>query len=258
MAENLDLEQLSPLAMLSAGRELSHVTAGQTCRAAAADRIVQFFYDRCRDAHGLRACLLVRCFQTATYAALPADYQVAADRLLADTPASLTEMRCLALLATRGVRSTWNDPATSVAHQAIPLPSAEVVSRAPMIARLLEDFGTTPEQIVRAPESSTFLVGALRSALNVFHIPVALGSPFVPAQASFVEAFGVRSVVGMGGLLPDGELFALLLFTRVPVARQAALLFQTLTTDVVEALSGPGAGQTFPTVFPPYGHVSTG
>jgi len=35
---------------------------------------------------------------------------------------------------------------------------------------------------------------------NVFHIPSALGSPFVPAQ-DFVKQYEVQSVLGCGGRL---------------------------------------------------------
>lgn len=210
-----------------------------------AERITSYLYDNLRDANGGRECVLVRCFQISAYAQLPLDYQYAADRLLALMP-SQPDMRCLALLATRGVKTTWNDVATSLEHQAIPLPSVEVVRRAPMIARLLEDFGLSAEQVVKAPESSDFLLESSTKSFNVFHIPEARGSAFIPAQEAFVLPYGVRSVLGMGGLLPNGELFALLLFSVVHISRETAELFQELAGFVRDALAVHDASRVFP------------
>jgi hypothetical protein len=107
------------------------------------------------------ACVLVRCFQTATYAQMPTHYQDAADGLLADVSAPsgmLEQMRCLALLATQGLKTVWNDVLTSVAHQAIPLPSVEVVRKAPMITKLLEQLGMPVERAVAPPDSADLQV----------------------------------------------------------------------------------------------------
>jgi hypothetical protein len=170
------------------------------------------------------ACVLVRCFQTTSYARMPLSYRDAADKLLEAVPTT-PDMRCLSLLATRGIKTIWNDVVTSVGHQAIPLPSVEVVRKAPMIARLLEQFDMPIEQVVAIPD--------------------AVGSPYIPAQDSFVKAYGVRSVVGIGGLLPDGELFALVLFTRVPISTEVAERFQALIPALNELLMSYSPKATF-------------
>ncbi len=63
---------------------------------------------------------------------------------------------------------------------------------------------------------------------NVFHVPGAPGSPYVPAQHDFVEPYGIRSVLGFGGLLASGDLVAGLLFSRVPVSAEAADQFKVI------------------------------
>jgi hypothetical protein len=63
-----------------------------------------------------------------------------------------------------------------------------------------------------------------------------LGSPYVPAQREFVIPYGVKSVVGFGGLLPTGDLFAVILFTRVDVPRESAELFKTLALSTKLAM----------------------
>jgi hypothetical protein len=54
---------------------------------------------------------------------------------------------------------------------------------------------------------------------------------YIPAQ-EFGVPYCVRSVVGFGGFLPPGELFAVVLFSRVPVSRDTAALFRALALRV--------------------------
>ena len=66
---------------------------------------------------------------------------------------------------------------------------------------------------------------------GVFHVRDARKSPFIPAQ-DFVERHDIRSVVGFGGTLKTGELFATVLFARTPVTSKAADRFRTLALHV--------------------------
>jgi hypothetical protein len=241
----LDLEHLTAPDIAQCGSALQAIGVGAPHRQAVAERIVTFLYDSLRvAATGEPGCILARCFQTCPYARLPLHYQHAADDLL-ELAASYPNLRCLSLLATRGQRHVWNNVATSINHQSIPLPSVEVVKRAPMIARLLEQIGVPIETIVAPPDASGFLLADTPGSFNVFHVASAPGSPFIPAQQQFVEPYGVRSVLGMGGLLPDGELFVVILFTRVEVSREVAELFPALAGSVKLALLPFTADRTF-------------
>jgi PAS domain S-box-containing protein len=71
---------------------------------------------------------------------------------------------------------------------------------------------------------------------NVFHVPEARGSPFVPDQAQFVEPFGIRSVLGIGGALPPSQAFVVLIFATVPIPKRTAELFRLLGTSIGLAL----------------------
>jgi len=158
-----------------------------------------------------------------------------------DEMPSHPNMRCLALMATRGVRTVWNDVATSMRHQCIPLPSVEVVGRAPMIAQLLDQFGISVERLVARVPLDAAQAGIVADAaetvdFNAFHVTEALGSPFVPAQAEFIAPFGVQSVLGLGGLLAEGNIFAVILFTRVPVSSEVAASFRALGPVLREVL----------------------
>jgi hypothetical protein len=248
-----DLEHLTTDDMAAIGHDLRSLGERAPHRQAVAERIVRYFYESFRiPATGNPACVLVRCFQTCPYARLPLEYQYAAEELLEAMP-SRPEMRCLALLATCGSKLVWNDVATSTNHQSIPLPSVEVVKRTPMIARLLDEMGVPLERVVVPPASPDFLLdraddrsGDPASDLfNVFHVERALDSPFIPAQDDFVKPYGVHSVLGVGGLLSDGELFVVLLFLRAPISRSVAELFRTLALSARAAMLNFPADKTF-------------
>ena len=63
----------------------------------------------------------------------------------------------------------------------------------------------------------------------------AANSPYVPAR-DWVKSNGVESVVGFGFVMPPVDIFAAILFTRVPVERNTAELFKTLALSVKLAL----------------------
>jgi hypothetical protein len=243
---NFDLEQLSDGDVAALVDALQAAAAGAMNRQAVADAVVGTLYDCLRmSGPDERACVLARYFQTVFYARLPMDYQHVADVLLEQIP-SHKNMRCLSLLATRGAKRLWNDPATSTGHQCIPLPSVETVKRAPMIARLLEDFGVSVESLVAfEDENEGVIASTAEDGLAIFHVGQALGSPFVPAQTEFVQPQGVRSVVAMGGLLADGDLFAVILFTRVAVSAEVAARLRTLAVAVRDAMLPFAAKDTF-------------
>ncbi len=236
-ALSIDPEHLTEAGAAALASALSTAVDGARTRQEAAERIVHLLFKHLISGdNGEPACVLVRCFHTSTYARMPLHYRDAADQLLDTVPEdALEQMRCLSLLATCGVRTVWNDVLTSVAHQTIPLPSVEVVRKAPMIARLFDDLGIPIERVVAPPDAPGFLLDT-PTEFRVFHIPDALGSPFIPAQGTFVEPYGVRSVVGMGGILPDGELLAVVLFTRVPIGHEVARRFAVVAAALRVAM----------------------
>jgi hypothetical protein len=67
---------------------------------------------------------------------------------------------------------------------------------------------------------------------GVFHVPVATNSPFIPAQNDFVAPYGVASVLGFGGMLPDGDLFVVIIFARVPIPASTAEMFRTIALNL--------------------------
>jgi hypothetical protein len=243
-----DLSSFGLKEMIESGKELRLAAQDATTMQEGAAHIVNLLYDRFESRSsaqtqdqptGQPSCALVRCFMTHPFATLPGPLKKIALTKL-PTPEPLPSMRCLTLLASRGENPEWNSPATSLAHQVIPLPTAEIVEQAPMIARLIVQMGLTVKDLVHSQPG--FLLDLDKQTFNVFHVEEALGSEFVPAQENFIIPYRVRSVVGFGGLLPSGELFAVVLFAKVSVSRETAALFRTLALSVKLALL-PFAGR---------------
>lgn len=229
----LDVTDFTVGAMLRVGIAIRRAVRGADSLEGAADVIVRYLYDHCVRPDGERSCALVRFYKTHRYGALPPALQRFAAAQLGDTP-TRRDMRCLTLLATAGDEVQWNSRRRSKGHQVIPLSSAERVRAAPMIMQLVEELGVDIESLVSSAEPRAR--GSDTRTYDVFHVEQALGSPFIPAQREFVERYHVTSVVGFGGLLRSGELFALILFSRDAIPARSAARFRTIALDVRSSL----------------------
>lgn len=225
-----DLTRFGLSEMLRCSRALHRAAAGAPTMEATARRISRLLYDELRTPNGDRACVLVRCYKTHPFGALPADLRRFAQSASGEDDAPPQGMRCLTLLASAGSEPQWNARSTSKGHQAIPLPSPQMVEQAPMIATLIRDFGLELADVTNPqPESVRNTEG---KSYGVFHVEQALGSRSIPAQEEFVVRYGVQSVVGFGGTLASGDLYATILFSRVTVSAESAERFRTLALDV--------------------------
>ncbi|MDB4916965.1 MAG: hypothetical protein JWM95_4609 [Gemmatimonadetes bacterium] len=228
------LSQFSLSDMTRFGIELRRLGADAVSMEEVANRIVTAVHQKLVIApSNERACALVRTFVTLPYAQLPAEQQAFSATLFPDI-ASQPGVKCLTLLATAGEEAEWNQRTLSRGHQALPLPSEESLVRSPMISQLIHQLDVPVSSLLNA--DSSMLLDSHQRTFNVFHVANALGSPFIPAQQQFVVPYGIRSVIGFGGLLPPGELFATILFTKTPVSRDVAELFRTLALNVKVAL----------------------
>lgn len=222
--------------MVRCGAALRRMSAGAHSMEEVAERIVRHLHEGIVHGDTVRACALVRFYKTAAYGDLPPDLQqFAAGVLGADAEAAVKpELKCLTLLASAGDEAAWTSRAGSRGHKALPLPTEDFVARIPMIARLVTQFGLELRTVVE-PDAA-FLLDVEQRTFNVFHVADAKDSPFIPAQ-DFVAAHGIRSVLGFGGVLASGELFALILFSKVPIPRETADLFKTLALGVKVAMN---------------------
>ena len=225
----LDVTDFTVGAMLRAGIAIRRAVRGADSLETAADVITRYLYDHCVSSSGERSCALVRFYKTHRYGDLEPALQLFAARQL-----GTASPRADTLFATAGDEPDWNSRHTSKAHQAIPLPSAEGIRAAPMIMRLVEELGVDIESLVSSTAEPRGRVDS--RTYDVFHVEQALGSPYIPAQREFVERYGLASVVGFGGLLRSGELFAVILFSRDPIPARSAARFRTIALDVRSSL----------------------
>ena len=196
-------------------------------------RVVTFLRDDlATDGTGEPETALVRFYKTHAYEGLPPDLQSFARGLLHnDVPSPA--MKCLTLMATVGDEAEWCDRLASQGHRAVPLPSEKGVARLPMIAQLIRQFGLDASTVVR-PDPDV-LLELDEKTYNVFHVAQAAGSAHIPAQ-DFVSTHGVAAALGFGGMLPNGDLFAVVLFSKVAIPDETAELFKTLAVSVKVAL----------------------
>jgi hypothetical protein len=219
--------------MVNVGAELRRL--GRACRTMEelGQSTARFLYEKLVDRDGRPALALARFFKTHAHEDLPPDLQRAASDMLAPT-LPWAGLRCLTLLGTAGDHVHWRSRRASRGHQAIPLRDSAFVNGAPMIAALARQLGVEVDALVK-PTPELFLQQH-GGTFNVFHVADALGSGFVPAQKEFIAPYGVRSVLGLGGVLPTGEIFATIMFSKCTLPASVAPLFKPLALSLRSAV----------------------
>ncbi|MDY7015007.1 MAG: PAS domain S-box protein, partial [Cyanobacteriota bacterium] len=231
-----DLQKFTLRDMVECGLALRQLGEGAASMEETSNRVVRYFYDNLRSPRSDRQesdCALVRFFKTHSYGELEDPLQALVRQHLQETVPD-PQTQCLVLLATAGQETQWNSRFSSCGHQAIPIPNEAAIDRLPMMARLLEQLGLERNIAVRPqPEE---LLELHRKTLDVFYIPDAIASPDLPAQESFIVPYNIKSVLGLGGLLPSGNLFAAILFLKVRIPRSTAEMFGSLAFNIKTAL----------------------
>jgi hypothetical protein len=225
-----DLTKFTLRDMTELGTAIRKLGSGAESMEEAANRIVRYLYDHLIDEQtGEKACALVRFYKTHPYGKLEANLHEFAHNLLGYQPEEPT-LKCLTLLGTAGDKPEWNSRIDSVGHKAIPLPNEKVVEQIPMISQLIKQFGLEINTVLEP--APTLLVDLAQTSFNVFYVPEAVGSPYIPAQEQFVAEFGIKSALGFGGMLPSGNLFAVIMFSKMPITRDTADMFKPLALSM--------------------------
>jgi hypothetical protein len=112
-----------------------------------------------------------------------------------------------------------------------------------MIAQLVRQLGLEVAAVLR-PDAH-LIIDLEQRTFNVFYVEEALDSPFIPAQQQFVVPYKIRSVLGFGGILPTGDLFAVILFSHATIPPKTAELFKPLALSVKLALLSFANGRVF-------------
>jgi len=185
-----------------------------------ANRMIHYLYEHLLDGQtGKRACSLVRFFKIHPYGELNEELQKSAFRI-AKSSFIKPSTKCLTLLATAGDEPNWNSRHTSTGHKAIPLLDRDFVNQVPMISQLIQQFGLDIDAVL---EPTPELLADLEShTFSVFYVPNALDSAYIPAKKDFVIPYQIKSVLGFGGMLPSGNLFAIILFAKTWIPHNTA------------------------------------
>ena len=215
--------------MLRAGIDVRKRMAAEQTFEGAARSVCDYLYNELTGSDGERACALVRCYKTLPYSELQPELKEFVKANLAGEAPRQT-MKCLTLLGTVGDERNWNSRARSKGHKAIPLPSPDIVEQAPMIAQLIRAFGLDLSAVVNPGKD--VVRDLMGKTYGVFFIADAKGSKFIPAQEEFVLRYGIKSVLGFGGSLNSGDLFAVILFSKVAIPESSADRFRTVALDV--------------------------
>ena len=192
-----------------------------------ADRVCRYLYDHLLDEAGQRQTLLVRFYATLAYDELPVTDRDGAGP--APQPQPEPDATCITLLATVGDQPAWNDRLASRGAQTQLLTDAAQIHGLPTLNAIVEQLGI---------EASALLVrrNRLRNAKDdkhygVFHVADRTEDAADPAHG-FYEHYGVRSQLGFGGMLPNGGVFGILVFSRVCLPEESAHKWETLAHSI--------------------------
>ncbi|MEG4518540.1 MULTISPECIES: histidine kinase [unclassified Microcoleus] len=238
-----DITLFTPQDMAKCSLVLRYLGRNTASMEASSQKIVNYIYQHfCDSQTGENTCALVRLFKTHPYGELEDSLQQSARGLMkGNSPAA--DMKCWTLLAAAGTEPQWNSRHTAAENTAIPLVSTKLVAQMPAISEMLRQFGLDiPTFLGIEPERFLQLEPAV---LNIFHVSEAKGSRFIPEQNYLILPYQVKSVLGFGGLLPSGSLFAVVMFLKVKIPQSTAEMFKDLALSVKTALSSPDEKSVF-------------
>ena len=67
-------------------------------------------------------------------------------------------------------------------------------------------------------------------------MPNAKDSRFIAEQDSLIIPYGVKSVLGIGGLLPSGSLFVVMIFLKVQISKNSTEMLKNLALAIKTSL----------------------
>jgi hypothetical protein len=185
---------------------------------------VKAIYDEFRQPNGQHTFALVRIYRLCRFDELLPELQAIATP---DVP------YWMALMGTVGNEPTWCDRRTSQGHKAI----RAVGDRSPMLTAAFEQIGLNKIITERAVDTNSLQMQETTLFTSYFHVPHALGSPFIPAQHEFVEPYHIQSVVGVGSAFLSNSIHLTLCFADTFLDEDSARKFSELSTYISTLLA---------------------
>jgi len=238
-----DLTRFTQSEATECGNALRALGSAASSMETAANNIVQHLYNNVIHSEtNEKACALIRFYKTHPYGQLASGLQEFASGIKGGAPES-QDMKCLTMMAAVGDHADSNSRSTSMGYRATLLASANFVGGIPMIAQLVSQFGIEMGSVI-SPDPNVIGDLALQT-FNTLHISDAVDSPYIPAQDDFVKPYGVKSVLGFGGVLSSGELFVVIMFSKVSIPASTASSFRDQSANVKEAVEPFVGGAVF-------------
>ncbi|NUO09409.1 MAG: hypothetical protein HUU08_12150 [Candidatus Brocadia sp.] len=229
-----DLTKFTIQDMTQCGDALEHLGYKANGIEELANSVVRYFYDHLIDRRtGEKSSALVRFFMTYPYESLDEELREFASKMPGGQSLAKTTS-CIVLLATVGIQPEWNSKELSRGHRVIPLVDKETAEKHPMIAQLIYQLEIDIDNVIHPRPTPEIELES--KVFNVFHVPDALGSPHIPAQDEFVIPFGIKSALGFGSMLPTGNLFTVVIFSKTRVPRNTAEMFRYLALNARMAI----------------------
>ncbi len=185
-----------------------------------------------------------RVFVTVPFGKLPKANQQFVRGLVesAGAPADLKQTSpVLSLIGTYGQDEEWRDRRRSKSYVGIPLVSSSFVETIPMISGLLKELGVPVDWV--DSHDSEMIVNTIGSAAGLFFVENAAtatdaqGRKIIAAQ-DFVANYDVKSVFGVGGAYPTGQIVVIVTFCRSQIPRIVAERFVTLAAFFISKTAG--------------------
>jgi serine phosphatase RsbU (regulator of sigma subunit) len=217
--------------MVEYGTGVRNATAGAATMEDAAAHMLRYLRGAFRTTAGRSAFVLGRFFNTAPWEDLPPDLRAVVHPAGSEAPEPVG-LRSLVLLASDGERPEWCHRQETTGLPPTLLESVEATEANPVLAPFVRELGVDLETFVhgnregRAPH---------RTAFGVLHIEDATDASRMPLQ-EFVEEYEIQSVIGFGGVQPTGNTCAVVLYSRVQIDADAALLLRIIAASVKLAL----------------------
>jgi hypothetical protein len=225
------LERFSVDDLVELSREVRALGDGADTMTEVAQRLVDKLFEAFRTASGDPALLSARLYKTHRFSDLPPDLK----RIAADREEDIEDRQpCLVLLAAADDPAIATEAAANPNDRVQPLTERGLAEQ-PLMRHLLDGLGVEVASVLdpdRAAESRLHT-----RDLDVFHVPDLAVADGVDEQArERVQELGLSSMAVTGGVLLSGEMFMVVLFTRVQISDYVAQLMRSLGLAIKAAL----------------------
>jgi two-component system NtrC family sensor kinase len=229
-----DLERFTLKDMTECGATLRKLGDLSTSMEEVAQRSVEHLYQHLGTGDkNNKACVLVRFFVTQLFG----DLSIGLKQLVhsATDITLVRETPCLTMLGSVGARPEWCRTDAANPDDVLALPDPALSERYPVVAQLIARFDL-PGAFSVPYNPDLFLEEPGRS-YDVFYMPdVQTEMSMLAGEEQFIRENGIKSIVSFGGLLPSRNLFAIIVFSKVPISKQVALAFRPFALNTKIAL----------------------